>query len=1110
MTEAAGLALGVVALWKTCVEVFEVVDSGRSYGMEYELLRVKLEVERIRLVTWGDTIGLDGENSTTRPDTRLQQSNVNETVMRLLGCIQHIFDNSERLQSNYGLRPSEDQTQNASVDIGVGPGILGAVFRRPYENLRRAARDRQRDTKLRKKALWAIHDRRKFQTMIMEIKGFNDNLESLFPGSRLQVAEALRIDVESSAAVEELQLLQEATSEDHEVLSDVASARLEVLGASTVRSELLTDRSTVIEGLIEVEEDNWEDLDRVGNTEDSSAEAGDDAQTAVDPEMTALEKRLEQIELYCSAKQKGALSISIHDPQSYSSKVSAYVYYGGQGEDRWWSRNEDGYVEPIHACFELYKRKKFHAKRRERDYDLGTEDDSVLFSVESNSEYENVNPGTVTVKGFALDAWDYEDTNYPRESTVFTNASDPGSITAKQLLRRIDELQKGAGKLGWNREIDLMDMREFTGSMGITYYDPSYEFQLSSQLSNLYSMLNRSDIFVNFLGTSSICLEWNNPKKNGGGIWNLLWQVILAKELARRLESKTDGGWTSGFTPRVLASLIVSDLWLKNVEIVLGEPKFSLADLKGAENAAEKARAENFKKKGNEALAKNAYQKAFEFYTEALKIDLRDATYRCNRSAASYSLENFEDAMEDAYVATRIDPKYAKAWSRIGAASTKCGLTKRGIQAFERAIELAGNNVSAAMQTGLANAKAQQEDELKKIDDEKDLKKREELRKAYIEQDYNTLMKGVEMHSRCHEQQVEGLLLFAEKMKWPWINEVRNYAEEAYSDLRGGQTLPADLHDWLFGMTLPGQWFAFKIMTALILCTPSIKQKTGIAAFFDCGLSLTKKSYWRVRTVLGRVLGCLPGVISLCGWIGPCPPVEFLSPVPVDADKPHHIRLKARNLSLVKHISRDPSAPILISSSGRRYDDTQPKEGEEIEPWMADMRNANNWIVPEPPVKQVGTCELKAIQLKRNNAGTGSIDDEDKVMYLAQLVFKRDDSPDLQTYKLFTNPVFVTPPPCRAGPKGAHEIHLRELHKYSERNIWTIEQLREHTAEDTEDIDVMVINATGKGAELLARAWCSERGKNAVIRRAGGPCYVCAVQAASQAGLRTGVLIWVS
>jgi hypothetical protein len=64
--------------------------------------------------------------------------------------------------------------------------------------------------------------------------------------------------------------------------------------------------------------------------------------------------------------------------------------------------------------------------------------------------------------------------------------------------------------------------------------------------------------------------------------------------------------------------------------------------------------------------------------------------------------------------------------------------------------------------------------------------------------------------------------------------------------------------------------------------------------------------------------------------------------------------------------------------------------------------------------------------------------------------------------------------------------------------------------DDPERSDVMVINATGQGVETLARAWCSKRGKNAVIRRAGGLCFVCAERAASRCGLGTGVLIWVS
>lgn len=88
---------------------------------------------------------------------------------------------------------------------------------------------------------------------------------------------------------------------------------------------------------------------------------------------------------------------------------------------------------------------------------------------------------------------------------------------------------------------------------------------------------------------------------------------------------------------------------------------------------------------------------------------------------------------------------------------------------------------------------------------------------------------------------------------------------------------------------------------------------------------------------------------------------------------------------------------------------------------------------------------------------------------------------------------------------------MRELCRYRGRSVhWTIERLKDHTAQDEERSDVMVTNPTGQGAETLARAWCSERGKNAVIRRAGGPCFICVESAASRFGLDTGVLIWVS
>lgn len=47
------LVISVVTAWETCVQVFEIIDSGKKYGVDYEVLRVKLEVERIRFLVWG-------------------------------------------------------------------------------------------------------------------------------------------------------------------------------------------------------------------------------------------------------------------------------------------------------------------------------------------------------------------------------------------------------------------------------------------------------------------------------------------------------------------------------------------------------------------------------------------------------------------------------------------------------------------------------------------------------------------------------------------------------------------------------------------------------------------------------------------------------------------------------------------------------------------------------------------------------------------------------------------------------------------------------------------------------------------------------------------------
>jgi hypothetical protein len=126
------------------------------------------------------------------------------------------------------------------------------------------------------------------------------------------------------------------------------------------------------------------------------------------------------------------------------------------------------------------------------------------------------------------------------------------------------------------------------------------------------------------------------------------------------------------------------------------------------------------------------------------------------------------------------------------------------------------------------------------------------------------------------------------------------------------------------------------------------------------------------------------------------------------------------------------------------------------------------------------------------------------------MLFQLDNHQDLIAYNLYTSPNFISLPPCHPGTQAAHEVHVRELHRFDHKHVWSIDKLKAHAAEASEESEVMIINATGKGSELLARAWCSERGKNAVIRAMGSPCYTCTVRAAGPNALGTGVVIWVS
>ena len=353
--EVAGLVIGIAALWESCIQVFEVVNFSRQYGMDYEILSIKLEVERVRLLSWGHAVGLD--NDVSRTDARLTNKEVHSAVVRLLGCIQHVFEDSERLQNTYGLRPSlvapeREFTTAEDNQPSQSQLMLGGVFKRAYENLRRVARERQRNTHMIRISKWAVNDRKKFMALVAEVRGFNDSLESLLPDIKLRMRAEMQSDIDEAVEVRGLGLLQEATAGEQglEDISERAGARLEIISA---RTELLSDSQSISAGTMVKDKDEDEE-DGLKRIEAQPVNEGESPRVE-EQELDELSKRLRDIELYINKKSAGALTLIRSGPYHPLVRCSAHVYWDGEKpeENRWdhWSDKDKGFVPTLHACF---------------------------------------------------------------------------------------------------------------------------------------------------------------------------------------------------------------------------------------------------------------------------------------------------------------------------------------------------------------------------------------------------------------------------------------------------------------------------------------------------------------------------------------------------------------------------------------------------------------------------------------------------------------------------------------------------------------------------------------------------------------------------------------
>ena len=176
MADVSGLVIGAIALaslFSTCIELFDCFELGRNYAYDYQLACTKLGLLRARLSRWGLSLHIEAPGHEL-PSLRKHWPEERDVIGRSLLGIKTIFSDSSLLAQKYKLLPKRTRkpvTFALPLRSSTSPQIDSAT------TLPTASSSNW--SFLRKRTLWAIHDKGKFDRLIQDLSFLIENLEKV-------------------------------------------------------------------------------------------------------------------------------------------------------------------------------------------------------------------------------------------------------------------------------------------------------------------------------------------------------------------------------------------------------------------------------------------------------------------------------------------------------------------------------------------------------------------------------------------------------------------------------------------------------------------------------------------------------------------------------------------------------------------------------------------------------------------------------------------------------------------------------------------------------------------------------------------------------------------
>lgn len=199
---------------------------------------------------------------------------------------------------------------------------------------------------------------------------------------------------------------------------------------------------------------------------------------------TTMDAQEKEINTLLGDKDSGKLLVNVNvDPRGIFPPSAFVTWCGLQHIDPYTEAERKGVVRPSHPSFgnyyeprlftqekeltndeEMYKKKRY-TKRSSVQTLLPTvtAEDHVLLNPEAEPDFENIHPGTITIEGFRIECWDFENMK-PKNIRIFVNNSKLPEVPASKLLRRVDMIHK-YGVFGEDPDDEELNLKEMIGSL---------------------------------------------------------------------------------------------------------------------------------------------------------------------------------------------------------------------------------------------------------------------------------------------------------------------------------------------------------------------------------------------------------------------------------------------------------------------------------------------------------------------------------------------------------------------------------------------------------------------------------------------------------------------